>query len=209
MKGIIRVALKFTRLTNNKLVTFVETVEKGYYGQAISAKSPVPREIFSASRKRFTEAVVKAVSGGPADTAARNKCREELMLELREIANHVQGACGTLEVLLKCGFETISTSRTRTVIPKPSIIRIVNGMSGQLLVSGTPAPNGRNHQVEAADVDEMGRQGPFRQPVTHSSSRNVPVINLIPGKRYAFRFRTMGGLSGCSDWSDVMLHRAN
>ena len=131
------------------------------------------------------------------------------MLDLRSIANFTQGACGTLDVLLRCGFEPVSLSRTRTVIPKPSIIRIVNGMSGQALVMGTAASNGRNHLVEAAEVAEDGTRGPYGPTVTHSSSRNVPVTNLTPGKMYAFRFRTMGGLSGYSDWSDVVMNRAN
>ena len=57
-------------------------------------------------------------------------------------------------------------------------------------------------------MDENGAPGPFRPAVTRTSSRNIPVDGQIPGKLYAYQGRAIGGLTGFSDWSDVVVQRA-
>ena len=41
-----------------------------------------------------------------------------------------------------------------------------------------------------------------------SSSANIPVGDLIPGRLYAMQGRAVGGLTGFPDWSDMVTHRA-
>ena len=38
--------------------------------------------------------------------------------------------------------------------------------------------------------------------------RNIPVPTLTPGKMYDCRIQYVGGLTGYSDWSDVVSHMA-
>jgi len=38
--------------------------------------------------------------------------------------------------------------------------------------------------------------------------RNIPIPGLTPGKTYDCRIQYVGGLTGFSDWSDVVSHMA-
>ncbi len=49
---------------------------------------------------------------------------------------------------------------------------------------------------------------PFR-PVTFStSSRNIVLADLVPGKLFAVRDRNLGGATMGSAWSDLIVQRA-
>ena len=55
----------------------------------------------------------------------------------------------------------------------------------------------------------MGRApGQFVSVGLFTNLRNIPVNDRIPGRLYAFQGRAIGGLTGYSDWSDLVTHRA-
>ena len=59
-----------------------------------------------------------------------------------------------------------------------------------------------------AEIGEDGAPGQFVSVGLFTNSRNIPVNDRIPGRLYAFQGRAIGGLTGYSDWSDVVTHRA-
>ncbi|MES2920579.1 MAG: hypothetical protein V4819_03480 [Verrucomicrobiota bacterium] len=71
----------------------------------------------------------------------------------------------------------------------------------------TTDPNKRGCEVEVANVGPDGAPGDFR-PMVFSSSRNIIIIDLIPGKRYVYRGRMLRGSTTHSDWSDPITQRA-
>ncbi len=66
----------------------------------------------------------------------------------------------------------------------------------------------RGTEVRVAEIGEGGVPGPFRPVVFSTSSRNIVVGDLLPGKLYAFRGRNLGGSTAYSDWSDQIVQRA-
>ena len=60
-------------------------------------------------------------------------------------------------------------------------------------------------EVITAEVDDTG---PFRPPVTRSSSLNITVNDEIRGKRHAYRARAIGTVSGVFYWWDVVVRLA-
>ena len=157
----------------------------------------------------FSDAKVAQAGGGRIPTAEKNQRRAELLDTLQNLAYYVQiASAGVLSYLLNSGFEAISNNRAQTPLTKPSLTRIVTGMSGQALVTITADSNARASEIIVAEIDESGTPGPFRPAVTRTSSRNIPIDDLIPGKLYAYQGRLVGGLADFSDWSDVLVQRA-
>jgi hypothetical protein len=204
-----RVSLTFGKLPDDNLIQFATKVRADLYVQAAYADPPVSAVAMDKAILDMSEAKVAQASGGKAATAAKNLRREDLLALLRKLAYFVQNACdNNLPVLLGSGFEAASTNRAQSPLAKPVLTRIVPGMSGQTLVTASADPNARGYEIITAEVDESGAPGPFRPPVTRTSSRNIPVDGQIPGKLYAYQGRAIGGLNGFSDWSDVVVQRA-
>lgn len=209
MKTTQRVSLAFTKLQDDVLITFATTVHSELYAMSEYSAPPVSPSDLMAAITAFSGAKVAQASGGKVATAEKNLRREELLTLLKKLAYYVQVACeNDLVLLLSSGFEAVSTNQTRTVLPKPSLVRIVSGMSGQALVTATADRNARGYEVIVAEIDENGTAGPFRPAVTRTSSRNIPIADLTPGKLYAYQGRAIGGATDFSDWSDVVVQRA-
>lgn len=209
MKTTQRVSLGFAKLQDDVLITFATTVHSELYAQSEYSAPPVSPSDLMAAITTFTTAKVAQASGGKAATAEKNLRREELLMLLKKLAYYVQVACeNDLVLLLSSGFEAVSNNQTRIALQKPSLKRIVPGMSGQTLVTATADPNARGYEVIVAEIDENGTAGSFRPAVTRSSSRNIPIDALTPGKLYAFKGRAIGGATDFSDWSDVVVQRA-
>ena len=173
---------------------------------------PVTAAVLESEINSFATAKAAQAQGGTAATAAKNNARGTLTGLLQQLAFYVQVTSNDdLALLLSTGFEPVSQNRTQTQLAKPTLIRIKNGLSGQSLATISPDRNARCAQLivaEIAEIDETGAPGPFRPPIIHTSSVNIPVDDLTPGKLYAMQGRFVGGLTGFSDWSDVVTHRA-
>lgn len=205
----IRVSQSFGRLPDTQLLTFAASVQAGLYGNPAFPTPPVMEAVLEAGITAFSSAKAAQAQGGSAATAAKNNSREALGTLLQQLAFYVQVTSNDdLALLLSTGFESVSQNRTQTQLVKPTLIRIKNGLSGQSLATLSADRNARCVQLVVAEIDENGAPGPFREPIIHTSSVNIPVGDLIPGRLYAMQGRAVGGLTGFSDWSDVVTHRA-
>jgi hypothetical protein len=207
---IIRVSLTFaSRATDNALITFARTVLADLYAAPGFTNIPVSAAVLEAAIDAFAIAKAAQINGGKAATAEKNIRREELCTLLRELAFYVQVTSNNnLAMLLSTGFDSVSNNRARSPLTKPTILRINPGMTGQARVTLSTERTSRGSEVIVAEVGEDGAPGPFRPPVFSTSSRNIVIPNLLPGKLYAFQARNMGGTTSNSDWSDQVVQRA-
>lgn len=211
MKSITyRVSGAYARLNVSSLVAFGTGVETHFYLQPKLANPPVTQVELRASITALRDAVVAQINGGKAATATKNLCQEALLENLQKLAFYVQLACeNELPVLLGSGFNVTNTTRTRVALAKPSILRIVPGLSGEALVTVTADRNAKSYEVRVADVGPDNIPGPFRPAVVRTGSRNMSVPGLEPGTLCVFQVRAVGGLVGFSDWSDAVVQRAS
>lgn len=208
--GKYRVSLAFGRLPDDSLITFAHTVREQLYAQAVFSAPPVTAVELEALTAAFANAKAAQPLGGKIATAHKNQHREILVDALKKLAYYVQVACDNdLALLLSSGFDSMSMNRGRAQLPRPSITRIANGLSGSSLVTTTANSNARSHEVIVAEILPDNTLGPFRPSIVSTSSRNILVPNLEPGKLYAYRSRAVGGSTGFSDWSDTIVQRAN
>ena len=205
----IRVSLAFGTITDNTLTTFARNVHTLLYAVAGITNIPVAAQVLQMAIEAFATAKAAQTSGGKAATAEKNNKRDALVVLLKELALYVQVASANdLAQLLATGFEAISLNRTQYPLSKPAILRVVTGMSGEALVTLSTESISRGCQVRVAEIGADGAPGEFREPVFSTSSRNISVPELIPGKLFAFQGRTMGGSTTYSDWSDLTVQRA-
>ncbi|MES2658473.1 MAG: fibronectin type III domain-containing protein [Verrucomicrobiota bacterium] len=149
------------------------------------------------------------MNGGKLAIARRDACRETVITQLRELAAFVQMKMkNDITVLLASGFQPVSTNRTRAALPQPVVLRVENGMTGQMILAAQSESNAKSWQVESALAAEDGALGGWVGGDPATDSRRITVGNLIPGRVYAFRLRAVGGTTGFSDWSDPITRRA-
>ena len=140
--------------------------------------------------------------GGTAATAAKNAAREVLIGLLRQLANYVQGACDNdLTKLLSSGFHAASTNRSQSPLDTPSIIKILNEMSTQLVLRVTPVNNAKSYEIRYSVTAGQWQSGGI-----DTQARRMVVAGLTPGTNYTFSVRAIGGSTGQSDWSDPVSH---
>ena len=205
----IRVAIGFATATDHFVEGTGYTVHSKLYSVLAFPTPPVTAVELGASNLAFTASLVELVNGGKLATARKNACRLTLVDQLKKLAYYVQIQCGNdLALLLSSGFDSVSTNRARTQLPQPAIIRIENGMSGQTVLAAEANPNVRSWQAEYALIAEDGSYGSWIAAAPGTDSRHILAENLIPGRMYAFRLRSIGGATGCSDWSNTVTHRA-
>ena len=111
--------------------------------------------------------------------------------------------------MLATGFLANSTNQASYALAKPAILKVANGMSGEAKVTLSTQSIVRSCEVRSALVDDEGKPGEFLPSVVSTSSRNITVPNLIPGRLYLHQGRTIGGTTTFSDWSDPTVQRAN
>jgi hypothetical protein len=205
----LRVSLAFANGTDNLLAATAATVIADLYPNAELPLPPVTEAILETGITAFATSRAAQGQGGTLATAVKNERREELVTLLESLAAYVQVASNNnLAVLLSSGFQPVSTNRAQAQLDQPAVVRINPGMSGQSLVTLSAVSNSRCLELQVALIGEDGVQGPFVNVGLFTSSRNIPVNNQLPGRMYAYQGRAIGGLTGYSDWSDVVTHRA-
>jgi hypothetical protein len=205
----LRISIAYGRGTDPTVVATTNVVLTSLYPIPAFANPPVTAAALEAGLNAFTTAITACVNGGPATTAEKNNRRTELVGMLDRLAYFVLGACNNdLALLLSSGFQNVSTNRAQTQLPKPNVIRIDNGITGQSLVTVQAVPNARCFELQYAIVNDQGVRGEWLTRPLSTSSRNIPVDELTPGVMIAFQSRAVGGVTGYSDWSDVVTHRA-
>jgi hypothetical protein len=207
---VIKTSLGFANgMPDNTLITFSRNVHSLLYGIAGFTNIPVTAIALLATIDAFAEAKAAQPHGGKAATALKDERRQELIVMLKTLALYVQEQSdNNLALLLSTGFEAISTNRARYPLSKPSILKITGGMTGESLVTLSTESISRGCELRVAEIDAENKPGEFRVLPFSTSSRNIPVTALVPGRLYAFQGRNVGGSTTYSDWSDVVVQRA-
>ena len=204
-----KVSLAFARGNDHEVEGAANTVLANLYDVPELANPPVTKIDLTASAGAFTTALAEMANGGRIATAKKNGLREVVVNHLRDLANFVQiKGRRNLPLLLASGFEATSGNRASVPLPKPVIIRIGNGMSGQTIIAVEANANARSWVSQFALIGEDGVPGPWIDSVPATDSRRILVEDLIPGRMYAHRVRGIGGANGITDWSDTIIHRA-
>jgi hypothetical protein len=204
-----RVSLRFTRLSDLKVIETAEVVSANLYAEEFFNDPPVTKTAFDAAILEFSDAKAATAQGGTAATAFKDAKRRELLALMEELALYVQiKSANDLSRLLSSGFDAVKPRRPSAPLAKPEILRIKNGQAGQTLVTVKPDRNARGYEGRHAKVTEEGSLGPWISMGFHTSSRNIPADDLVSGQVYAYQVRAMGGSTSHSDWSDTMAHRA-
>ena len=107
-------------------------------------------------------------------------------------------------MLLSSGFDVASTNRTPAPLDTPSILDILNNVSGQLVVRGQGVLNGRLYLVRASTDGgstwvDMGK---------FNGARRMLLQPVIPGTVYTVAICALGGSTGQSPWSDPVSRMA-
>lgn len=201
----VKVSLGFARLSDMELDNFTEGVIKRMTGNATYPTPPVTMAALGTARTDLTGKVASAHAGGPADTAAKNNSRQDLLGMLRQLASYVQINCnGDLALLLDAGFEAQSTNRASIVLEQPQGLVLKNGVTGQLIARVNPVKNTNMYEGRIKDPT-----GDWVVPtVLTGDSQHIFFSGLTPGLVYTVQVRSLGGATGQSDWSDPSSHMA-
>ena len=203
--AIYHVSLGFATLPDVELDAFVENV---IASMATNPNYILPAPtiaVLTSASNTFKNALAATVQGGTMATAAKDAARATLVALLRQEANYVQGiANNNLAVLLSSGFESVTTSNAQTPLDKPAILKIINGVSGQLKLRGTAIANAKSYEMRKMTVPGVWDAA----TVIFTKARTMIWVGLTPGTMYTFSFRAIGGSTGASDWSDPVSHMA-
>ena len=203
----LRVLLGFTAAPDHSVEETALSVITNLYGNPAFPTPPVSQADLQTALDNLSTAIAAQAQGGTAATAAKNAARDALVALLRQLAGFVQAHCGNdLATLLSSGFDAVSTNRASMPLPKPVIRTILNGNSGQLLVTVAPVANAKCYEGRYAAIGAGGTPGPWQSAGLITNSRSMPMNGLTPGTMYTFQFRAIGGSTGYSDWSDAVSH---
>ena len=199
-----RTSLAFARLADASLNSFTENVIARLTGNPSFPTPIVSLGSLTAAQVAFNNAIGVASQGGRVATATKNAERETVLALLRQEAAYVQSVAGEdLPMLLTSGFEAVSTTRTRIILPQPVVERVENPQSTKLGLRLQPVPTARAYEVRIS----YGTTG-WQAVGIFTYSRPILIESLTPGTTYTLQARAIGGTTGYSDWSDPVSHMA-
>ncbi|MEJ8843445.1 fibronectin type III domain-containing protein [Lacibacter sp. H375] len=180
----------FSKLSDGNLESKTHSIISSMTGNA-NFPTPVPAlAVLQTAADAYTAALVKAGAGNRADVADKNAKRETLLNLLRSLCTYVNlTANGDAAMLLTSGFD-ISKDPQPSVITKPEIVRLENGVaSGSLLVS-VKAVKGAYSYLHEYTTDAT--LAPDSWVSTMSTSAKTTLSNLQPGTVYYCRVGAIG-----------------
>lgn len=200
---LIRPQLGFTKLKDDGFMTRLNAIIKGIDGNPKFPTPPVSATELKNAADGLSAAITAALDGSKKAIAEKKQKREELAVTLRSLAHYVEGAAnGDLATLLSSGFEAASTTRNPPQpLAQPSIRKIVQGNTGQLLVTIKAVIRARNYDLRFAAIAAGTTSGSFTTITVPSAKQSTPVNGLLVGTLYTFQVRAYGRL-GYTDWSD-------
>jgi hypothetical protein len=200
---IIKPALGVTNITDGDLLARLNAVHDGMFNNPAFPNLPVDMAGFKAAIDAYTTAAAAALDGGKSALAERNKRRADAVVMLRLLGHYVEVACkGDTKAFISSGFVAAPTRQRTPAQPVsiPSIVKIDQGNTGQLLVTIQPVAKARSYDLRYATVPAAGTAVNWTTIVVTGTKPATPINNLTPGTNYAFQVRALGKL-GFSDWS--------
>jgi len=201
---IIVPCLAFEGLPEETFMSNVNAIEKGMDGNPAFDSPPVPPAVFKAAVGAYTGSNAAALDGSKKAIEDRKKKREDVTLMLRLLGHYVESACkGDMTTFLSSGFTPATRKQAAAqALEQAQIVKVDQGVSGQLFVVIKAVPKARNYELDEAEVN-AGVPGTWITLTLASARKPIPYTGLTPGKTYAFRVRAFGVL-GHTDWSDIV-----
>ncbi len=201
----IRASFAFTKAADAVVVARGQAVLKGMTDNPILNTPPIDPSSLKTALDDFVIGIGDAEDGGKRARAERRRLREEVIRMLRILGHYAEAACNEDPItFMSSGFELLTFACTAAQPVEPGAIRkIVQGVTGQLLVKVNSVPKAWSYELRYASLDAAGAPGPWTsQPIT-AISAPTPCNGLTPGAIYSFQVRALGRL-GFSDWSHTV-----
>ncbi len=180
----------FTTLSDGNLESKTHSIISSITGNA-NFPTPVPSiAVIEAAADNFSSALVKAQTGNRADVADKNAKRETLLAALRQLCSYVNlTANGDAAMLLTSGFD-VSKDPQPSIISKPEIIRLENGVASGTLQLSVKAVKGAYSYLHEYTTDAT--LAPNSWVSSMSTSAKATLTNLQPGTVYYCRVAAVG-----------------
>lgn len=189
----------FSKGTDNDVYNLSLDVEDALNNNPVFPDLPVSLAILGPQQVAFAATMVDARKGGADRTRVKNTAKQVLVDSLVKNALYCQGeARHDLNALLSSGYDVVSTNRAPAPLDQPSIISILNSVSGQLTVRGQGVLNGRMYQVRTST--DGGKTWTSWDPF--NGARLMVLSPTTPGTTYIVEFCALGGSTGQSAWSN-------
>jgi hypothetical protein len=186
-----------------RLITTAGAIIDGLTGNPSFPSPPVDLKTVQAAVDDLNAAMAVQLNGGPSATAEKKNKQKALIALLRRLRHYVEDNCGNdLSVLLSSGFQAASTTRLRSPLSSPSILKIGFGNSTELVLKVTPIVHARCYEVRLAAIGAGKAPGPWQTAGLFTNSRSMTINGLTPGTTYMFQVRAIGGSTRYSDWSN-------
>ena len=207
MSPKIRIADGLLTLSAERLITTAGAIITGLTGNPAYPSPPVDLKTVQAAVDNLNAAMAAQLNGGPAATADKRNKKAALIGLLRRLRPYVEENCGNdLSVLLSSGFQAAVTTRVRSPLENPSILKIGRGNSTELVLKVTPIAHAKCYEVRSAAVGAENTPGPWQTAGMFTNSRSMTIDGLTPTTTYMFQVRAIGGSTRYSEWSNPVSH---
>src|SRR5262245_58108322 len=198
----LKALLSLLRLPDDSFVSRLNALHDSIAGNPAYPNPPVNLADFKTAITNYGASVIAALDGGKRALAEKRKQRELVVKMVEQLAHYVEANCNDdAATFTSSGFEIRSSIRVPAQpVDQPSIVRIDQGQTGQLLVNLTPVPKARVYEIRYASPGSGTSAAPWPSITVASARKAAPVNNLTPGTTYAFQVRAYGKL-GFTDWS--------
>ena len=141
----LKVSMAFHHDTDDQLITTYDAVVSGLTANPKTFSAlPVDLPTFTAQGTALSAAVVAAKDGGRAAVAQKNKQRAAAIKMLSKEARYVEEVANNdLTVITSSGFQAQTGPVTPQPLAQPTIQKLVQGASGEIVVSATPVSSAR------------------------------------------------------------------
>jgi len=199
--NIIKPALGVNQMPDGDLLARLNAVHDGMLNNPAYPSPPVAMAAFKAAIDAYTAAAAAALDGGKSAITERDKRRADAVILLRLLGHYVEVECkGDPTTFVSSGFVAATRQRTPSQpVSIPSIVKIDQGTTGQLLVT-IQSVKARSYELRYAPAPASGATVDWTTIVVPSTKPATPINNLIRGTNYTFQVRAFGKL-GFSDWS--------
>jgi len=201
---LIKAALDFSKKLPEQLLATGEAVWTGLKGNVNFTNPPVELTVFKAKLDAYSVSIGEARDGGKKAITLRNRLGEEVIRMLRALALYVELNCkDDMNIFLTSGLKPQSSTRTPAQpLDQPMILKVAQGIAGQLLVSIKSVGRAKTYELRYGPVGAGGATPASWTMQTVSNAKTAASIHgLIPGTTYAIQVRAYGH-HGYTEWSD-------
>jgi hypothetical protein len=219
----VRAVMGFSHLTDANLLLLANGVLKGLTRNG-AFPSPTPSlATFIVDVTTFSNAATAALDGGKNAKSARDKAKNVLVRDLRQLAMYCESNCNEdLATFITSGFTVKAKATASGPVRVPAIKSLDYGtVPGQILVTIKSTPGARSYNLRfgqmppgsatalapASSTAQIPGTVPPAAPAAWTVipvaaiKRAIPLDNLVSGTVYAVQVQALGA-QGLTTWSD-------